>query len=93
MRQIALKDDLYEKIEHTSQLIGVDMDDFIEKALTREIGMLNERSILDLYQSRKISLQKAASILGCDIWEMIEIIKRADIPIDYSREELAEDLA
>ena len=69
------------------------MDDFIEKALTREIGMLNERSILDLYQSRKISLQKAASMLGCDIWAMIEIIKRADIPIDYSREELAEDLA
>ncbi len=50
--------------------------------------MLNERSVLELYQSRKISLQKAASMLGCDIWEMLEIIRRADIPIDYSREEL-----
>jgi len=55
--------------------------------------MFNERSVLDLYQGRKISLQKAASLLGCDIWEMLEIIRRVDIPIDYSREELSEDLA
>ena len=31
-------------------------------------------------------------MLSIDIWEMIEKIKKADIHIDYSMEDLAEDL-
>jgi predicted HTH domain antitoxin len=92
MKQIQLKDELYRRLQNASQLIGVDIGDFIEKTLNREIAMLNERSVLDLYQSRKITLQGAASVLACDIWEMIEKIKAANVPIDYTREELLEDL-
>jgi hypothetical protein len=31
-------------------------------------------------------------MLSLDIWEMIEKLKKADIHIDYSMEELTEDL-
>lgn len=48
--------------------------------------------MLELYSGRKITLQKAASMLSVDIWEMIEKIKKADIHIDYTVAELEEDL-
>ncbi|RJR22796.1 MAG: hypothetical protein C4581_00375 [Nitrospiraceae bacterium] len=56
------------------------------------LNVLNETNVLNLYKNRKITLQKAASMLSIDIWEMIEKLKKADIHIDYSMEELAEDM-
>lgn len=53
---------------------------------------MNEKNILDLYRERKISLQRAAEMLSVDIWEMIEKAKKAEIHLDYSLDELAEDL-
>jgi len=56
------------------------------------LNVLNEQKVLELYKDRKITLQKAASMLSIDIWEMIEKVKKADLHIDYTVEELAEDL-
>ena len=53
---------------------------------------MTERSVLDLYRTRKITLQRAAEMLTVDIWEMIDKVKKAEIHLDYTMEELAEDL-
>ena len=53
---------------------------------------LSEKNVLDLYRARKITLQRAAEMLAIDIWEMIEKVKKAEIHLDYTMEELAEDL-
>ena len=68
------------------------VNDLIIQAVNQGLDVLSERNVLDLYRERKISLQKAAEMLSLDIWEMIEKLRKADIHIDYSRENLAEDL-
>lgn len=48
--------------------------------------------VLSMYKERKISLTKAAEILDIDIWQMIDLIKKENLYLDYSEDELKEDL-
>jgi len=68
------------------------VDVLIPQTLKQGLNVLNEKEVLELYGDCKITLQKAATLLSIDIWEMIDKIKKADLHIDYSIEELSEDL-
>lgn len=92
MKVIKVESDIYKKAEKASKAQGIKTNDFIARALKQGLEALNEKSILDLYRERKITLQRAAEMLSVDIWEMIEKAKKAEIHLDYSMEELAEDL-
>ena len=92
MRAVKLKDSLYKEAERLSKKQGIKVEELIPQALKHGLNVLNEKKVLELYKDRKITLQKAASMLAVDIWEMIEKIKKADLHIDYTVEELAEDL-
>ncbi|MEW6416879.1 MAG: UPF0175 family protein [Nitrospirota bacterium] len=92
MRAVKLKDSLYKEAEKLSKTQGIKVEDLIPHALKQGLNVLNEKKVLELYEDRKITLQKAASMLSIDIWEMIDKVKKADLHIDYSTEELAEDL-
>ncbi len=91
MKSVKLQENLYKEAERVSKTYGVKVQDIIPKDLKQGLVVLNESNVLQLYRSRKITFQKAAAMLSIDIWEMIEKIKKADIHIDYSMEELAED--
>jgi len=93
MRAVKLKDSLYKEAERLSKTQGIKIDELIPRALKHGLNVLNEKQVLELYKERKITLQKAASMLSVDIWEMIEKVKKADLHIDYTTEELAEDLS
>jgi len=92
MKVVKLNEDLYKKAKKVSKAHGMKVNDLIIQAVNQELDVLSERNVLELYRERKITLQKAAEMLSLDIWEMIEKLKKADIHIDYSRENLAEDL-
>ncbi|OGW26860.1 MAG: hypothetical protein A2X56_10805 [Nitrospirae bacterium GWC2_57_13] len=92
MKVIKVESDIYKKAEKASKAQGIKTNDFIARALKQGLDALNEKNILDLYRERKISLQRAAEMLSVDIWEMLEKAKKAEIHVDYSMEELAEDL-
>ncbi len=92
MKAVKVSDTLYKKAERMSKVYKVKVEDLIPQALQQGLSALSERTVLELYRDRKITLQKAAEMLSIDIWEMIEKIKKADLHIDYSSEELAEDL-
>lgn len=92
MRAIKLKDSLYKEAERASKFQRIKVEELIPQALKQGLTVLNEKSVLELYRDRRITLQKAASMLSIDIWEMVEKIKKADIHMDYTGEELAEDL-
>lgn len=57
-------------------------------------GLTNEKKEQTLiqYRERKISLAKAAKILEVDLVSMLDIIKQEGIHLDYTEEELEEDL-
>ncbi|MEK6699784.1 MAG: UPF0175 family protein [Nitrospirota bacterium] len=92
MKVIRVESDIYKKAEKASKAQGVKTNDFIARALKQGLEALNEKNVLDLYRTRKITLQRAAEMLAIDIWEMIERVKKAEIHLDYTMEELAEDL-
>lgn len=91
MKVIRVESDIYKKAEKASKAQGVKTNDFIARALKQGLEALNEKNVLDLYRTRKITLQRAAEMLAIDIWEMIERVKKAEIHLDYTMEELAED--
>jgi len=92
MKVVKLNEDLYKKAKKVSKAHGIKVNDLIIQAVNQGLDVLSERNVLELYRERKITLQKAAEMLSLDIWEMIEKLRKADIHIDYSRENLAEDL-
>ncbi len=92
MKAVKLKDNLFKEAEKVSKTHGVKVEELITQALRQGLNVLNEKNVLELYRDHKITLQKAASMLSVDLWEMLEKLKKADIHIDYSMEELAEDL-
>ena len=92
MRAVKLKDSLYKEAERLSRTQGTKVEELIPRALKHGLNVLNEKQVLESYKDRKITLQKAAAMLSIDIWEMIDKVKKADLHIDYSTEELAEDL-
>lgn len=92
MRAIKLKDSLYREVESLSKKQGIKVEVLLPQALKHGLNVLNEKQVLELYKDRKITLQKAAAMLSIDIWEMIDKVKKADLHIDYTTEELAEDL-
>lgn len=93
MRAIKLKDSLYKEVERLSKTQRIKVEELIPEVFKQGLTVLNEKKVLELYKERKITLQKAASMLSVDIWEMIEKVKKADLHIDYTTEELAEDLS
>lgn len=92
MKVVKLNEDLYKKAKKVSKAHGMKVNDLIIQAVNQGLEVLSERNVLELYRERKITLQKAAEMLSLDIWEMIEKLRKADIHIDYSRENLTEDL-
>ena len=92
MKVVKLNEDLYKKAKKVSKAHGMKVNDLIIQAVNQGLDVLSERNVLELYRERKITLQKAAEMLSLDIWETIEKLRKADIHIDYSRENLAEDL-
>jgi predicted HTH domain antitoxin len=92
MKVVKLKDDIYKKAEKVSRTYGIEVNTLISQALNQGLEVISEDTVLGLYRDRKITLQKAAEMLSLSIWDMIEKLKEADIHINYSRDELAEDL-
>ncbi len=50
------------------------------------------KKVLRLYGERKVSLQKAASLLGIALTDMLELLEKEGLYLDYTKEELKEDL-
>lgn len=92
MKVVRLDNDIYRKAEKLSKTHGVKVNTLISEALSQGLETVSEKTVFELYRDRRITLQKAAEMLSTDIWDTIERLKKTDIHIDYSRDELAEDL-
>jgi len=78
--------DKYSKEKHMDR--ATMLRNLIEQGLEDE----KKERILQQYKNRKISLQRAAELLKVDLVEMLELIKKEGLHLDYTEEELREDL-
>lgn len=68
------------------------MEKLLEDALHEGVTSMKEKYVLDMYRDNRMTLAKSAELLSIDIWEMIEIVRKSGMHLDYGEEELKEDL-
>ena len=80
------------EIDQLSKENQMDRASFLRNLIVEGLVLEKEKKVLKMYKNKKISLAKAADMLGIDLWQAIDIIKREKMYLDYSEEELKEDL-
>jgi predicted HTH domain antitoxin len=89
---VSIDENIRKELDVLSKEYHVDLSTLLKKLILRGLEFEKRKSVIKLYEDRKISLQKAAELLEISIWEMFELLKRENIHIDYGFEELEEDL-
>ena len=81
-----------EEIDKYSKEKHMDRATLLRNLIEQGLEYEKKEKILQQYKNRKISLQRAAELLKIDLTEMLELVKREDLHLDYTEEELREDL-
>lgn len=96
---IRISDELEKKVRAKAKERFGEGEDNLSKAFEAAFNEYMEdfeeekrRKVLSDYKERKISLQRAAELLGIHLVEMLELIQREGLYLDYTEEELREDL-
>ena len=81
-----------ELIEEIARRERVDKSTILDRALERYTKeWLLERAV-ESYRKGTVTLSRAAEISGISIWEMIDILEKKKITLQYDVEDLEEDL-
>ncbi|MFX0198603.1 MAG: UPF0175 family protein [Candidatus Hodarchaeota archaeon] len=87
-----VEDDLAKAIDEVAKEEGMDRSTVIRRFLTKAVrNWLIEKSLVE-YQEGKITLWQAASKCGLSLWEMIDEVKKREIHVPYTLEELEDDM-
>ena len=85
-------EELVKIIDSIAKREGMDRSTVIRRFLLRAVkDWLIEKS-LDEYEQGKLTLWQAAEKCGLSLWEMINEVKKREIHVPYTLEELKEDL-
>lgn len=87
-----IEEKVVSEIDKLSKEKQMDRASFLRNLIVKGLAAERKKRALSMYKERKISLGKAAEMLEVDIWQMIDIIKEENLNLDYSEEELKEDL-
>ena len=87
-----LPDEMVKEIERIAQIEKLDKSSVIRRLLDRAIPEWKLEYALKLYQKGEISIGKAAELSSISIWEFMEKLSYYKIPINYSLEDLENDL-
>ncbi len=80
------------EIDELSKERQMDRASLLRNLIVEGLAIEKKKKVLNMYKERKISMAKAAEMLNIDLWQMIDTIKEENLYIDYSEEELKEDL-
>ena len=87
-----VEEELAKIIDSIAKSEGMDRSTVIRRFLLRAVkDWLIEKS-LDEYEEGKLTLWQAAEKCGLSLWEMINEVKKREIHVPYTLEELKEDL-
>ena len=87
-----VEEELAKIIDSIAKREGMDRSTVIRRFLLRAVkDWLIEKS-LDEYEEGKLTLWQAAEKCGLSLWEVINEVKKREIHVPYTLEELKEDL-
>jgi predicted HTH domain antitoxin len=87
-----LPKDRIKLIEEIAQEEKIDKSSILERALEQYIREWALKKALELYRNGKITLSRAAEIADLSIWEIIDILEKRKIIIQYDVEDFEEDM-
>lgn len=87
-----IEEKILAEIDELSNEKQMDRASLLRNLIVEGLTIERKKRVLNMYKERRISLAKAAELLGIDLWQMIDIIKEESLYLDYSEEELKEDL-
>lgn len=87
-----VEDDLAKAIDEVAKREGMDRSTVIRRFLSKAVrDWLIERSLED-YGEGRLTLWQAAAKCGLSLWEMIGEVKKREVHVPYTLEDLREDL-
>ena len=87
-----VEEELAKVIDEVARREGLDRSTVIRRFLMKAVKeWLIERSLED-YEQGKVTLWQAAARCDMSLWEMISEVKKREIHVPYTLEELREDL-
>jgi predicted transcriptional regulator len=87
-----VEDDLVQVIDQIAQREGMDRSTVIRRFLNKAVRDWRIDTSLRDYESGKLTLWQAATRCGLTLWEAISEVKKREIHVPYTLEELREDL-
>lgn len=85
-------DKLARDVEELAEKEQLDKSAMIRRLLADAVEMKKREEAIELYKAGKTSLRGAAKIAKISLWEMIDLVSKEGLYLDYGKEELAEDL-
>jgi predicted HTH domain antitoxin len=87
-----VEEELVRIIDSIAKREGMDRSTVIRRFLLKAVkDWLVDRS-LDEYDAGKLTLWQAAEKCGLSLWEMVDEVKKRNIHVPYTLEDLKEDL-
>lgn len=87
-----VKEELFKIIDQIAKEEGMDRSTVIRRFLSRAVKeWLIDKSLND-YEDGKLTLWQAAKRCDLSLWEMINEVKKREVHVPYTLEELREDL-
>ncbi len=88
---VRLEDETVKELKEIKKQYKSAMSEILRKILEIGIKQLKIQMALQLLREGKISIGKASEVAGVTIYEMLEEMKKNEIPYGYSLEDLKSD--
>jgi len=89
---VRLPRSLVEEIDRLAEDRGVDRSAVVRELLSVAVREARVRRALDLVREGRVSVWRAAEIAGVTYREMLELLRKHDVPFPLSQEELLREL-
>jgi len=80
------------ELEKLAEADQTDRSTEMRKLLELGIKERKRKDVLDRYRRSLITTERAAEELGISIWEMLEIMKKEKLEVQYDEEDFLRDL-
>ncbi|MFZ3384269.1 MAG: UPF0175 family protein [Candidatus Methanoperedens sp.] len=84
-------DDIEKNIENISRIEHLDKSTVVRRLLSKAVQDWLIENALEQYRDGKITIGKAANMVGIPLREMIAIASKKGIPFQYGLDDLQED--
>ncbi len=80
------------EIERFAKEEDLDKSTFVKRLLHKSLKEYKVEYAFKLYKEGKVSLWKAAELADKSLWDMIELMEKYDVYLNYDMDDLREDL-